>query len=98
MDLIYCSVLSSSRSWEGWGKGEVEGGIVILASYKFHFITYHEDPSNKLIHLMLLCEVLRLLYKQTLTLVECFNFAYTLYSDVLEIFNSKKQINTILLS
>ena len=29
-----------------WGKG-VDGGIVILAIYKFHFIRVHDNPSNK---------------------------------------------------
>ena len=49
MDLIYWSVRSSSRR-EGNGVKSLYEGIVILASYEFHFIRVYDylvlDPSN----------------------------------------------------
>ena len=49
MDIIYCSVCSSSKRG-GDGVKVVNGGIVILAAYTFHFIRVPEnlveDSSN----------------------------------------------------
>ena len=42
MELIYWSVRSSNRRG-GDGVNRVDGGIVILAYYKFHFIREHDN-------------------------------------------------------
>ena len=42
IEFIYWSVRSSSRKEGDRVKG-VEGGIIILAHYKFHFIRVHDN-------------------------------------------------------
>ena len=48
MDIIYWSARSSSRRGVDGVKG-VDGGIVILASYKFHFIRVHHNQNSEFV-------------------------------------------------
>ena len=43
MKIFYWSVLISSRIGGDWLKGDGLGFIVVLGSYKFHFIKVHDN-------------------------------------------------------